>query len=179
MLFVQKFLQVHHSAIGYAGIAVALILTSFSANLIGQSPNAGYHVTICHRTGSASNPYIIISPNVEGVIEGHMDHEQTGNGLGGDIIPEFSFLGTIYSKNLGTNFGDGITGARLLANGCNVPKTNTPTPTPTPPGPTPTPPAPVPEPVTMVLFGTGLAAVGMAARRRFGKKDIEKEEESN
>lgn len=63
------------------------------------------------------------------------------------------------------------------------------TPTPTPPGmtptpppmtPTPTPPQPVPEPMTILLFGTGLASVGLAARRRFGKKDEsgdEKEEE--
>ncbi len=51
----------------------------------------------------------------------------------------------------------------------------TPTPTPkkspTPPPitPTPTPPEPVPEPVTILLFGTGLASIGYAARRKFGK----------
>jgi hypothetical protein len=62
--------------------------------------------------------------------------------------------------------------------------TPTPTPgmTPTPtPHMTPTPPPePVPEPMTILLFGTGLASVGMAARRRFGKKgesSDEKEEE--
>lgn len=49
--------------------------------------------------------------------------------------------------------------------------TPTPTPTKTPPiTPTPTPPEPVPEPMTILLFGTGLASVGLAARRRFGKK---------
>lgn len=59
---------------------------------------------------------------------------------------------------------------------------NTPTPTPTPKTPTPTspmtptptPPEPVPEPVTILLFGTGLASIGLAARRKFGKKDKEK-----
>lgn len=45
------------------------------------------------------------------------------------------------------------------------------TPTPTPMTPTPTPPQAVPEPVTILLFGTGLASIGLAARRRFGKKD--------
>jgi hypothetical protein len=45
----------------------------------------------------------------------------------------------------------------------------TPTPFTPPMSPTP-PPEPVPEPVTILLFGTGLASVGLAARRRFGKK---------
>lgn len=50
--------------------------------------------------------------------------------------------------------------------------TPTPTPTATPPmTPTPTPPEPVPEPMTILLFGTGLASIGLAARRRFGRKD--------
>lgn len=45
------------------------------------------------------------------------------------------------------------------------------TPTPTPPSNmTPTPQTdPVPEPMTLLLFGTGLAGIGMAARRKFGK----------
>lgn len=53
--------------------------------------------------------------------------------------------------------------------------TQTPTMTPTPPKTpppsiTPTPPEPVPEPMTLLLFGTGLAGIGVAARKRFGKK---------
>lgn len=71
-------------------------------------------------------------------------------------------------------------------------KDDTPTPTPTPTGtttptptstptatPTPTPtatptvtptPEPVPEPMTVLLFGTGLAGIGVAARRRLRRK---------
>ncbi len=49
--------------------------------------------------------------------------------------------------------------------------TPTATPTPTTPTPTPTPPTePVPEPMTILLFGTGLASIGLAARRRYGKR---------
>lgn len=50
----------------------------------------------------------------------------------------------------------------------------TPTPTPTTATPTPTTPPvtpePTPEPMTLLLFGTGLAGVGFAARKKFGKK---------
>ncbi len=57
--------------------------------------------------------------------------------------------------------------------------TITPTPTKTPPmTPTPTPPPePVPEPMTLLLFGTGLASIGLAARRRLGRKRREDENE--
>lgn len=44
------------------------------------------------------------------------------------------------------------------------------TPTPMTPPPSPTPPQPVPEPVTILLFGTGLASIGLAARRKYGKR---------
>lgn len=60
------------------------------------------------------------------------------------------------------------------------------TPTPTPPGETPTPPPmtptpePVPEPLTILLFGTGLAGVGVAARKRLRRaKGEEAETEGN
>lgn len=153
-----------------AGMLAAIV---FVAGIIIASADvpAGYHVTICHRTGSASNPYIIISPDVEGVISGHLDHEQTGNGLGGDIIPVFTFNGVTYSKNMDTSFGNGITGASVLAAGCLLPHIPTPTPTVPPPSQTPTPPTTVPEPMTIVLFGTGLASIGMAARRRWFTKN--------
>ena len=162
-------------------VTIGLISTLGPLSVSAQSPAAGFHVTICHRTGSATNPYILISPDVEGVVNGHLDHEQIGNGLGGDIIPEFFYNGTYYSKNLATVFGQGMTGSQVLAAGCKIPKNITPsptktppytaTPTPPPPPPQSTPPAPVPEPMTILLFGTGLASVGLAARRKlFPKK---------
>jgi hypothetical protein len=153
-----------------AGLSSTLLILAGFVSANADTP-AGTHITICHRTGSASNPYVVISPDVEGVINGHLDHEQTGNGLGGDIIPTYTYNGVTYSKNLDGSFGHNISGRDVLANGCNLPaEKGTPTPTPTPPGgPTP-PPLPVPEPMTLLLFGTGLSSVAMAARRKFGKK---------
>jgi len=148
-------------------LTAAAVVAALTCGIQAQSEAAGDHVTICHRTGSASNPYVLISPDAEGVVSGHLDHEQTGNGPGGDIIPVFIFHGVTYSKNLGITIG-GVTGAAILANGCNMPGV-TPTPTPIPEG-TPPPPSPVPEPMTILLFGTGLASVGFAARKKlFGK----------
>jgi hypothetical protein len=146
-------------------LAIAGLMLSALWTASAQSPAAGYHVTICHRTGSATNPYVVISPDVEGVVNGHMDHEQIGNGLGGDIIPTFVYRGVTYSKNLDATF-NGRSGSDILAAGCRVPRV-VPTPTPTirPPG-TPPPPEPVPEPMTFVLFGTGLAAIGFALRKQ-------------
>lgn len=53
------------------------------------------------------------------------------------------------------------------------------TPTPKTPPPSPTPPQPVPEPVTILLFGTGLASIGIAARRKYGKKGIGETEDED
>lgn len=67
-------------------------------------------------------------------------------------------------------FGLGAIPLVFIPNGTPTPTPTTSTPTPTPTTQTPTPQEPVPEPMTLLLFGTGLAGVGLAARRKFGKK---------
>ena len=61
------------------------------------SSSAHEHVTICHATGSSSNPYVRISPSASGVFHGHLGHQD-----GRDIIPPFTYDGQTYSQNWDT-----------------------------------------------------------------------------
>jgi hypothetical protein len=113
-------------------------------------------VTICHGTGSNSNPYVVHEPAKNGDVSGHADH--TGpvwfDGIQvtwGDIIPPFTFTGGSYPGMNWTTEGQAI-----YNNGCApVEATATPTqaPTATPtqaPTATPTD-APTPTPTGSVL----------------------------
>jgi hypothetical protein len=68
-----------------AGVVLAISPTALAAPGNGNS-NAGNSVTICHATGSTTNPFVRISPNANGVISGHVNHQDTR-----DIIPPFSY----------------------------------------------------------------------------------------
>ncbi len=126
-----------------APLLVFVLVLAGATSALATKPAPEHKVTLCHRTGSATNPYVIITTDIasDGYVKhGHTYHEQIGNGLGGDIIPaytygDFSFPG----KNLDAIIG-GYLGADILAAGCSSPGV-TPTPTPTvTPTETPTPP---------------------------------------
>ena len=109
---------------------------------VTTSPAPNQQITLCHATGSESNPYVSITVSVNG-LEGHGDHPE-------DIIPAYTneSTGEQYpGKNLGGN------GAAILEAGCIIPApvTTTPAPVTTTPVPVTTTPAPVtttPVPVT-------------------------------
>ena len=66
--------------------------------------------TICHATGSESNPYVVITPSVSGVYHGHIAHQHSE-----DIIPPFTYKGKTYSQNWDA------AGQTIYANGCRRP----------------------------------------------------------
>jgi len=68
---------------------------------------ASNQVAICHATGSAANPYVLIHPVAAGVVDGHLEHQDAR-----DIIPPFVYKGVTYPQNWTA------AGKALSANGC-------------------------------------------------------------
>ena len=81
-------------AVALVGGSLAITATSASAEVVEQ-------VTICHRTNANSNPYVEITPDVAGVLDGHADHTgplwdptlKAQHIKWGDIIPPFDMNG--------------------------------------------------------------------------------------
>lgn len=67
--------------------------------------------TICHATGSSSNPYVRITPSVSGVFHGHLGHQD-----GRDIVPPFTWKGQAMP---GQNWD--ARGQAIFENGCELP----------------------------------------------------------
>jgi hypothetical protein len=69
-----------------AGVTVAALSFGTPVYATNGNSNAGNNVTICHATGSKTNPYVKISPNANGVVSGHAAHQDER-----DIIPGFHY----------------------------------------------------------------------------------------
>jgi hypothetical protein len=83
--------------------------------LAASNSNAGNKVTICHATGSTTNPFVQITPNANGVVSGHEAHQDAR-----DIIPSFDYNDHGTTKHFaGQNFD--AQGMAILNNGCKVP----------------------------------------------------------
>lgn len=109
------------------GYFLSGLLTAPARGDNGTPPTGQF--TICHATGSSSNPYVVEHPDASGIVDGHADHQYDE-----DIIPAFDYTNsqgvtkTYPGQNLGplSQFG-GVTGADILANGCTIPTQGTPT----------------------------------------------------
>lgn len=96
-------------AIGFALMVVGIVMAIASAT----PASADHRLTICHATGSDSNPYVLITPAKAAVANGHYG---SGHQNGEDIIPEFDFRGTHYAAQ-----GD----QSILRNNCQKPTQTT------------------------------------------------------
>jgi hypothetical protein len=75
-----------------ATIALAVV---GAVTMIGVAATAGSpsgNVTVCHHTGSSTNPFVTIHPSASGAYHGHLQHS-------GDVIPPFAYQGNTYSLN--------------------------------------------------------------------------------
>ena len=157
------------------GLTVAGIGIACFGLLGGVSTTEAYRptdkVTICHRTASHTNPYVVITVDedaVDGVAGnsgGVADHygEHVGPigpiavGEWGDIIPP------VVDYHFGLNWtGEG---AAIWANGCNIPTPTTATPTSQPGGTTTTEQGAtttttIPSPTTLLVVTTDTAEAG-------------------
>ena len=98
-----------------AAVISAVPVGASASNTNNGSNNPGNKVTICHATGSKTNPFIVISPNANGVINGHYSHQDNR-----DIIPSFDYKDHGVTKTFaGQNLLNG--GQAILDNGCKVP----------------------------------------------------------
>lgn len=65
-----------------------------SAFLATAAATATDNVTICHATGSESNPFVSVTLSAEGAYNGHIAHQDVE-----DIIPPFTYNNVTYSQN--------------------------------------------------------------------------------
>ena len=87
-----------------AGSVLAAVPALGSASP-GLGPNS--HVTICHATGSRTQPLCPDPPSVAGIVNGHLKHQDQR-----DVVPPFTFRGQTYSQNWTS------AGQAFLAAGC-------------------------------------------------------------
>jgi len=91
-----------------AGALAAVAATALLVTALPASAAPADKLTICHATGSATNPYVVISPSLAGVANGHyQEHDTLGQG---DIIPAFDYNGVHYAAKGG--------GEAAIDNGC-------------------------------------------------------------
>jgi hypothetical protein len=100
------------------GLVAAAVVAVWPAMALAKTDNgnsnADNKVTICHATGSQTNPYVQITPNANGVVNGHIGHQDVN-----DIIPPFSYndhgaVKQFAGQNWDTN------GQTIFNNGCVV-----------------------------------------------------------
>jgi hypothetical protein len=116
-------MRFRRAAVGALSVA-ALVSGSLAIGMTTASADAVDQVTICHRTNANTNPYVVNSPDVAGVLDGHAGHTgpvwdptlKAQHVKWGDIIPPFEYDGGSFP---GMNWD--ATGQAIYDNGCVPP----------------------------------------------------------
>jgi hypothetical protein len=115
------FVRLKRTVLGALSVT-ALVGSSLAIGASSAGAEVVDKVTICHRTNSNTNPYVQITPDVAGVLDGHADHTgpvwdptlKAQHVKWGDIIPPFDYDGGSYP---GMNWD--VAGQAIYDNGCN------------------------------------------------------------
>jgi hypothetical protein len=110
---------------GLYQLAHSCQLPTTSGGVSSSSDNG--KVTLCHATGSATNPFVLITVDASGALDGHAKH-------GDDVIPAYDYTDNDGIHHVPAQNVDAA-GSYELAHGCALP--------PAPVGGPPAPPAPV------------------------------------
>ncbi len=119
------------AGIGLIVVGACLMVASFVPSVAeATQPNPDHKVTLCHRTDSYSNPYVVITVDVASVLHQHGHHGHDGpifwpaipkHTKWGDIIPQFNYgPGEQYGGKNWTGDGQAI-----LRSGCTLPAPTT------------------------------------------------------
>jgi hypothetical protein len=115
--------KIHQAGCTVAATTTTPAMTTTPATTTSSHPDEG-KVTLCHATGSESNPYVVIEVAAAGAYNGHLGNSHQN---GEDIIPPFQFQGQTYSQHW-DSAGQAIfkNGCAKLAAGTSTPATSTP-----------------------------------------------------
>jgi len=95
-----------------AACSVTGLVLLGGAPLAVASPPPDHQVTYCHATGSATNPFVVITTDELAVVMGHQNHQDFE-----DVIPPFDWaLPNVSGHFDGLNWGPGA--GDFIANGC-------------------------------------------------------------
>ena len=93
----------------FTAAAISMGTIAMTTAVASASPLSSERITICHATASTTNPYVMITVDIQSIV-GTSGHGRSGVNVG-DIIPAFTYNGNeTYPGN-----GD----QAVLANGCN------------------------------------------------------------
>jgi uncharacterized repeat protein (TIGR01451 family) len=103
-----------------AGITLGAVLVLVAA-AVSASSSGRTAVTLCHATGSQTNPYVLITTDDDGVLGSGRSGGDGHDGHGGDIVPPFGYIDNTGAARSYSGKNWDAAGQAILENGCRPP----------------------------------------------------------